>query len=98
MVQNFNFAGGMRVESLPSTDLIGGSRGFRRPGYIVSVEPSVTYVAKKISFNLAVPVAVKRNRTQSDSDKRQSADTGTHKQGDAAFADYLISAGITVRL
>jgi len=98
MVSQFTFAGGMRVEALPSSDLIGGSRGFRRPGYIVSVEPSVTYVAKKISFNLTVPVAVKRNRTQSDSDKRRSADTGTHVQGDAAFADYLISAGITVKL
>lgn len=98
MVSQFTFAGGMRVEALPSSDLIGGSRGFRRPGYIVSVEPSITYVAKKISFNLAVPFAVKRNRTQSDSDKRRSADTGTHVQGDAAFADYLISAGITVKL
>jgi len=98
MVSQFTFAGGMRVEALPSKDLIGGSRGFRRPGYIVSVEPSITYVAKKVSFNLAVPVAVKRNRTQSDSDKRRSADTGTHVQGDAAFADYLISAGITVKL
>ena len=98
MVSQFTFAGGMRVEALPSSDLIGGSRGFRRPGYIVSAEPSITYVAKKISFNLAVPVAVKRNRTQSDSDKRRSADTGTHVQGDAAFADYLISAGITVKL
>ena len=98
MVSQFTFAGGMRVEALPSSDLIGGSRGFRRPGYIVSVEPSITYVAKKISINLAVPVAVKRNRTQSNADKRQTADTGVHKQGDAAFADYLVSAGITIKL
>jgi hypothetical protein len=98
MVNQFNFSGGLRVEGLPSSDLIGGNRGFRRPGYIVSAEPGVTYVAKKVSFNLAVPIALVRNRTQSDADKRQSADTGTHKQGDAAFADYLISAGITVRL
>jgi hypothetical protein len=98
MVNNFNFAGGVRVEALPSEDLIGGSKGFRRPGYIVSVEPSVTFVTKKASFNLAVPVAVKRNRTQSDSDKRQTIDTGTHKQGDAAFADYLVSVGMTFKL
>jgi hypothetical protein len=98
MIDRVTFSGGVRVEGLPSSDLIGGSRGFRRPGYIISVEPSVTYVAKKVSFNLAVPVAVKRNRTQSNADKRQSIDTGTHKQGDAAFADYLISAGMTIRL
>ena len=98
MVSHITFAGGVRVGALPSKDLIGGSRGFRRPGYIVSAEPSITYVGKKISYNLAVPVAVKRDRTQSDSDKRRSFDTGTHVQGDAAFADYLISAGINIRL
>ena len=94
----FTFSGGARIEGLPSTDLIGGSRGFRRPGYIVSAEPSITYVAKKISYNLSVPVALVRDRTQSDSDKRRSKDTGTHVQGDAAFADYLVSAGMTIRL
>jgi hypothetical protein len=78
--------------------LIGGDRGFRRPGYIISAEPSITYVAKKTSFNLSVPFALKRDRTQSDSDKRRSVATGTHVQGDAAFADYLISAGITIHL
>jgi hypothetical protein len=98
MIKQFNFAGGIRIEGLPSSDLIGGDRGFRRPGYIISAEPQVTYVAKKTSFNLAVPFALKRNRTQSDSDKRRSADTGTHVQGDAAFADYLISLGMTIRL
>ena len=98
MVHQFNFSGGVRVEGLPSSDLIGGSRGFRRPGYIISGEPAVTYVAKKISFNLAVPFALKRDRTQSNADKRQTADTGIHKQGDAAFADYLISAGLTFKL
>jgi hypothetical protein len=98
MVNQFTFSGGIRMECLPSKDLIGGSRGFRRPGYIISAEPSITYVAKKVSFNLSVPIALQRNRTQSDSDKRRTADTGVHQQGDAAFADYLISAGITVRL
>jgi hypothetical protein len=98
MVKGFTFAGGVRIEGLPSKDLVGGSRGFRRPGYIISAEPSLTYVSKKVSYNLSVPVALKRNRTQSDSDKRRSADTKTHVQGDAAFADYLISAGITIKL
>jgi len=98
MVNQFTFAGGVRVEALPSKDLIGGSRGFRRPGYIVSAEPTVTYVTKKVTFNLAVPFALKRNRTQSDADKRQTAETGVYKHGDAAFADYLVSAGLTFKL
>lgn len=98
MVNELTFSGGIRIEGLPSTDLIGGSRGFRRPGYIISAEPSITWVTKRAAFNLAVPVALVRNRTQSDSDKRRTADTGIHQQGDAAFADYLISLGATFRL
>ncbi|MFI5133925.1 MAG: hypothetical protein ACHQEB_06290 [Chitinophagales bacterium] len=98
MVNGFTFSGGLRIEGLPSTDLIGGSLGFRRPGYIISAEPGITWVTKKVSYNLAVPIALIRNRTQSNADKRQSADTGTHVQGDAAFADYLVSAGVTFKL
>jgi len=98
MVNKLNFSGGFRIEGLPSSDLIGGDRGFRRPGYIISAEPGITYMAKRTSVNLFVPVALSRNRTQSNSDKRRSADTGTHVQGDAAFADYLINLGITIRL
>lgn len=98
MVNNVTFSGGIRIEGLPSKDLIGGSRGFRRPGYIISAEPTITWVTKKVSFNIAVPVALKRNRTQSNADKRQTIDTGTFKQGDAAFADYSINAGLTIRL
>jgi hypothetical protein len=96
MVEKISFAGGLRIEGLPSEDLVGGSRGFRRPGYIISAEPSVMYVSKKTSWTLAVPVALKRNRTQSNSDKRRTQDTGNHVQGDAAFADYLVNFGVTI--
>ena len=98
LLHQFTFAGGIRLEGLPASDLLGGSRGFRRPGYIISGEPSLTYTTKKASFNIAVPFALKRNRVQSDSDKRITAATGKFKQGDAAFADYLISAGLTFKL
>jgi hypothetical protein len=98
MVSQFTISGGIRMEGLPSSDLVGGSRGFRRPGYIVSAEPAVTWVTKRASFNLSVPVALIRNRTQSNADKRQSADTNKHVQGDAAFADYLVSVGVNFRL
>jgi len=97
MVNNFNFAGGIRIEAIPSSDLVGGDRGFRRPGIVGSVEPTISYTTKKGNFYLSVPVAVSRNRTQSYSDKLRSEDTGTHVQGDAAFADYLINAGFSVR-
>lgn len=98
MSKKITIAGGVRIEGLPAKDLTGGSRGFRRPGYIISAEPSFTFTNKKTSFNLAVPVAIKRSRTQSNADKRRTVDTGTHQQGDAAFADYLISAGVIFKL
>jgi hypothetical protein len=98
MVNKINFSGGFRIEGLPSSDLIGGDRGFRRPGYIISAEPGIIYMSKKTSVSLYVPFALVRNRTQSNSDKRRTEDTGTHVQGDAAFADYLINLGITLRL
>jgi hypothetical protein len=72
MAQKLSFSGGFRIEGLPSSDLIGGDRGFRRPGYIISAEPGITYMAKRTSINLFVPVALVRNRTQSDADKRIS--------------------------
>ncbi len=98
MSGRFSFSAGLRIEGLPAHDLLGGSRGFRRPGYILSAEPSLVYSSKKSMLNFSLPVALVRNRTQSNADKRQSADTGKHVQGDAAFADYLISAGITIKL
>src|SRR5258706_14952414 len=70
MVSHVTFSGGIRIEGLPSSDLIGGSRGFRRPGYIISAEPTVKWVTKKASFNLAVPFSLQRKRTQSNSDIR----------------------------
>ena len=94
----FTFSGGIRIEAIPSSDLIGGDKGFRRPGIVTSAEPVISYQAKKVNFYLAVPVALQRNRTQSYSDKLRSEATGTKVQGDAAFADYVINAGMTFRL
>jgi hypothetical protein len=96
-LHQFNFSGGVRKECIPSEDLIGGSSGFRRPGYVVSLEPGLTYTDKKISIYAFVPVAVKRNRTQSFSDKYQTNLTKTYTIGDAAFADYAINIGANFR-
>lgn len=89
---------GGRIEGIPSEDLIGGSDGFRRPGYAVSVEPGVSYTKGRYNLNFSVPVAVARNRTQSYEDKVRTAETGEYRQGDAAFADYLLNFSISYRL
>lgn len=96
-LQNFSVSLGGRLEGIPVHDIAGGSEGFRRPGYIVSAEPGVTYLLKKSTFYLQVPIAVIRCRTQSVPDKETTKQTGVFKQGDAAFADYLINVGFSTR-
>ena len=88
---------GGRIEGVPAEDLIGGSDGYRRPGYAVSVEPGVSYVFNKYALSLNVPVALVRNRTQSYQDKQKTIETGKYTHGDAAFADYLISFNFSYR-
>ena len=68
-----------------------------RAGYIISVEPGLTYTFKKVNLYAYVPVAVKRSRAQSVPDKVQTQITGVYAQGDAAFADYLVNVGFIVR-
>lgn len=95
--KNITFSAGGRMECVPSEDLIGGSSGFRRPGYVISAEPGVTYTAKKISVYAFVPLALERNRTQSYADKIQTRITKTYTIGDAAFADYAVNIGATFK-
>jgi hypothetical protein len=95
---SFSFSGGMRMECVPAEDLIGGSNGFRRPGYVLSAEPVVAYKVKRTQLYVSVPVAVERNRTQSVPDKIRTVKTGVYAQGDAAFADYTINFGVAFSL
>lgn len=92
--KHLTVSGSIRMECIPVHDLIGGSNGFRRPGYVISVEPGVNYEFKKFTFFATVPVAMERNRTQSVPDKKRSVLTGVYSKGDAAFADYSINMGL----
>lgn len=89
---------GARYEGVPVEDLIGGSEGFRRPGSVLSVEPGISYMKGNLSLNVSVPVAVRRNRPQSLTDLETQQATGNPRNGDAAFADYLINIGLSFRL
>ncbi len=97
-VRQFQFSAGMRMEGLPAKDLIGGSNGFRRPGYVISAESVAAYKIKKTQFYISVPYVVQRNRTQSVPDKIRTQKTGVYAQGDAAFADYSINFGAVFSL
>lgn len=85
---------GGRFEGIPAKDLIGKSEGFRRPGYVISGEPGILYTYKQATLSLSVPVALYRNRVKSVYDM---ADLTGQRHGDAAFADYLISASVFYR-
>ena len=95
---HFQYSLGARYEGVAVEDVLGKSDGFRRPGYIVSIEPSVNYTFKKHTFALNVPIALVRNRTQSVLDKKRTEITGTYRHGDAAFADWLLSFSYAYRL
>ena len=96
--QKLMASAGVRLEGIPVYDLIGGSGDFRRPGYIWSVEPGLSYRTSRGNFFATAPVAFIRNRTQSVTDKENSQKSGTFRQGDAAFADYTINIGFSVKL
>lgn len=96
--RSFSFSAGMRMECVPVHDLLGGSNGFRRPGYVLSAEPVVSYKMNRAQIYLSIPWAVQRNRTQSVPDKIRTRKTGIYTQGDAAFADYSINFGMAISL
>lgn len=95
---NLQIGLGFRAEGIPAEDAIGDSDGWRRPGYIYSVEPSAIYTIKnKHTFGVNVPVALYRNRTKNTIDMTRSEMTGEDFHGDAAFSDWLLSVFYVIR-
>jgi hypothetical protein len=93
---------GGRLEGVPVEDALGDSDGFRRPGYTVSIEPGITMMRGRFSAAVYAPVALYRNRQASVADKRWNQVNALAGQplvagGDAAFADFVISASIGYR-
>ncbi|MBC7775612.1 MAG: hypothetical protein H7246_09250 [Phycisphaerae bacterium] len=89
---------GLRAEGVPAKDLVGGSNGFRRPGFIVSAEPGVAFQRGKFAFSVNVPYALYRKRTRSVADIAGGNDAnGIPRNGDAAFADYSVNVGLVYR-
>jgi hypothetical protein len=95
--ERFSASLGARFDAVPVKDLIGGNEGFRRPGNVLSIDPGISYMYQNLSVNLNVPFAVRRDRPQSITDMQTEAITGEPRNGDAAFADYVINLGIAYR-
>lgn len=86
---------GARIEGVPVNDAIGDTDGFRRPGYTISIEPGISMMRGRFSAAINAPVALYRNRQKSEADHRWDQITGTiNNGGDAAFADFLITASV----
>jgi len=88
------FTLGGRIEGVPVRDLIGGSEGFRRPGFGVSIEPGLVYARKGWSASLSAPVALYRAREKSVPDNEFEVLKGKPQHGDAAFADFMVLGSI----
>lgn len=88
---------GLRYDGVPVRDLIGGSAGFRRPGNVLAVDPGLSYATGPLLLNLSVPFAVRRERPQSLTDLETQQATGNPRNGDAAFADYVLNLGVVYR-
>jgi hypothetical protein len=83
---------GYRLDGIPQHDLFGKSDGFRRPALISYVDPSVSIVRGRSTFQLNVPIRTWYNFRASDLDRRLGVPGG----GD--LADYLLFVGYTRRL
>jgi hypothetical protein len=105
VLNNLSISLAGRWEGIPAYDAFGGQVAYRRPGYVVSIEPGLAYRTGNHSFSIYVPKNIVRNRIQSAADianqDLQNSVTNpeekVHVQGDAAFADYSISIGYAYR-
>jgi hypothetical protein len=82
---------GLRFDGVPAHDRIGGSEGFRRPGYVLYADPGLTWSDGRNTLNLHVPVRLDANRTRNVYDIRAGTDGG------GAFASHLIVTSFSRR-
>ena len=76
------------MEGVPVYNLIGGTEGFRRPGYTIACESGIIWTHQTWTVRFYMPASQYHNRTQSLADKEDSILTGKYQHGDAFFANY----------
>jgi hypothetical protein len=89
-VRNLELSLGVRDEGVPAHNVFTSNAGFRRPGYVVSLDPGLVYTYKHDSLSVNGPWALARNREPSVPELLN----GT-PNGDAFFADYTVIVGIS---
>ncbi|MFQ5684693.1 MAG: hypothetical protein ACE5HC_15665 [Candidatus Binatia bacterium] len=86
--KRLSLSAGGRVSGVPMTDLIGGSDGFRRPGYVVAFEPSVTWSTAANILTVSAPIALKRSILTSKLDASLGIQTAGGQAGFLLLASY----------
>jgi len=82
---------GMRIDGIPVSDWIGGSNGFRRPGYSLYLDPGVSYAFRQSTLTLNVPFMVYQDFM------RSNVDVQLNRPGGGDLAKYLILVQYSVR-
>lgn len=81
---------GVRGEGVPVRDLIGNSNGFRRPGFILSIDPGVMYTYRHTVLSVNGPWAMYRDRPPSVPEIQYNI-----TNGDAFFSDYTVTMSLS---
>ena len=82
---------GPRLDGIPLRDFVGGSGGFRRPGYSLYLDPGIVVAAGRSTWSVNVPVRVHQDF------QRSLADIERGSAGGGDLARYLVLIGYTVR-
>ena len=83
---------GGRINGVTVKDIVGGGdHSWRRPGYVVYVEPGVTWALGRNLASLSVPVRIYANKLDSVRDRFLDRKIG------ASFASYLLLASYARR-
>ena len=83
---------GGRINGVTVTDLIGGGDLYwRRPGYVIYVEPGLTWTFGRTMASLSVPVRTYAVKIDSPLDRTKDRKIG------ASFASYLLLASVARR-
>ncbi|HET9706993.1 MAG TPA: hypothetical protein VFP39_01685 [Gemmatimonadales bacterium] len=79
---------GGRIDGIPYHDLIGGSEGFRRPGYAAFVDPGVAVERGRTAVTISVPVRIAQRLATS---QMTTASGGTIGAGDLAKVVFFVA-------
>jgi hypothetical protein len=89
-IRHLSLSLGGRMEGVPVRDAFGASDGFRRPGYILSIDPGLMYSFYHETISINGPWALLRDREPSVPELAVN-----NYKGDAFFANYTIIASVS---